>query len=920
MSCRPFLLIAGILGLPALCPAVMNLHYVDVRIDPINPGDPLVVESMVGVAAPLPLTVQWYLGAPEDGYDPMEAPSGASELLAEVIVTEFGEGDSAFPTMSVTLPDEGTPAIWVRAFTDSEAAFEIAYVRPVEYIQPAEIVVFGWQRLQDSYFKGSPMDVFNSPVLEVRSDTTLTTTFYEGPTGDTTKPVVNLVTEGKYRSGWEGGLHTLVLENYVIMETVQIWARLVNRDFSVDVPAETFVAINPDPLSLNSYTAYVTDVSVGELIMLRAEASGGTVKYQWYWGEKGDRSDPIVYPPGFEFNNFIGPLQVPAEPTSFWLEISNGFETIQSETGFIIPLPLSPPAILDQPNDVYFKPGGINPELQWSIAGGNLTTQWFEGEPGDQSRPIDSIDSIDSKRNRRTTLLPWQQPTKTVWVKASNSFGEVQSNPIRLMEAPASAFQVVDYPLRVYGSDTEDGARSLNQWREVYQTFFWADLAFRDGAARLLFQNGDQWETVSLSSLQEGRYKVAFTRDALATETGPIHYIPTEAPDRPAHASLVVPADSGSMGGLKTALIAVNQPYDPASQQVYAGRLGQRGHPVDFWIGEDFQARPGTGLRAPEVFRISWEADAAGEWWYEVATGEGAVLMTPLTLMSTRSIDAIDAGLESPGGRVIKLPSGISHIPLPAGVANFQSIRWRTGESADNTVPVQLPVNLEDFSASSLKLWGADQDGALLPGSLLLEIDPGVPPLLSSGQKALAVLPGGRAVFAGAIEGDVNCTVIREQAVPGGDWQESMILPGAVNSGFHISEDATAVQIEYQSHLAQSVRELPVVRIPQALLDFWEAERVYGDALYSRTRGTLHSLSTYPWILHPEMGWMFVSPYENALVFYANTAAGKFRWNLTTPAAYPYFLVTQSGEWLYMMPNTFGWFFRISDGAWIGLF
>ncbi len=163
-----------------------------------------------------------------------------------------------------------------------------------------------------------------------------------------------------------------------------------------------------------------------ESVTLTVAATGQNLAYQWFTGESGDRSNPIA---GATLPSFTTPaLQA---DHLFWAEVSNDLDRDQSFTTEIVvqfqptierqPSPSS--TTLDLSNF-----GGLSASI--SADGNGLNYQWYRGEPGDLTDPV------EGETERSIYIRANTVGTDSYFVRVSNRIGFIDSDPISLTINP----------------------------------------------------------------------------------------------------------------------------------------------------------------------------------------------------------------------------------------------------------------------------------------------------------------------------------------------------------------------------------------------------------------------------------------------------------------------------------------------------
>jgi hypothetical protein len=163
-----------------------------------------------------------------------------------------------------------------------------------------------------------------------------------------------------------------------------------------------------------------------ESATLTVTAVGQNLTYQWFAGESGERSNPIA---GATLPSYTTPaLQA---DQLFWVEVSNSLDRDESFTAKI--LVQSQPTIGTQPG-----PASTTLDLSnWrglsasvSASGNGLTYQWYRGEPGDLTDPVEGA------TERSIYIRADTAGTASYFVRVSNRIGFIDSNPISLTVNP----------------------------------------------------------------------------------------------------------------------------------------------------------------------------------------------------------------------------------------------------------------------------------------------------------------------------------------------------------------------------------------------------------------------------------------------------------------------------------------------------
>ena len=172
----------------------------------------------------------------------------------------------------------------------------------------------------------------------------------------------------------------------------------------------------------------------GEQVELWVVAVGDdTLIYQWYEGESGDVSNPIV---GAVTPSLMTP-QLYAT-THYWVRVSNAIGVEKSMSATLTMQ--EQPVITDQPDNADVEIGRSH-TIRVSTTGVNLAYQWFYGISGDTALPVHG-----ATRNS-FSVRPSSTINSNYWVRVSNGIGSLDSSTARisgLLISPRIQAQPVD--------------------------------------------------------------------------------------------------------------------------------------------------------------------------------------------------------------------------------------------------------------------------------------------------------------------------------------------------------------------------------------------------------------------------------------------------------------------------------------------
>lgn len=153
-------------------------------------------------------------------------------------------------------------------------------------------------------------------------------------------------------------------------------------------------------------------VAKGESATLSVEVSGeGAFNYQWYQGMKSDDSRPLK-----DANANAYRTQTLEETARFWVRVSNGKESLDSETAVVTVENVSEgPEILLQPASMTIGSG----ETAWlSLAakGKKLRYDWYRGQSGDTT-------CVEKENGDTVFVTPPLSATTSYWVRVTDMDG-----------------------------------------------------------------------------------------------------------------------------------------------------------------------------------------------------------------------------------------------------------------------------------------------------------------------------------------------------------------------------------------------------------------------------------------------------------------------------------------------------------------
>ncbi len=203
--------------------------------------------------------------------------------------------------------------------------------------------------------------------------------------------------------------------------TVTAWeepnqtGRSFTRDFLIVV----------EPGIIVTHPASVTVPSGGSTTLsVVADPGGGTASYRWFRGTP---------PNGTQISGEAGSQSTFTTPgltvaTNYWVRVTQGGVT-QNSNAATVSINTSP-VITTQPASTSIASGG-NANLSIATSSANASIQWYQGNSGDISNPVDGAISSSFTTPALTT-------TTSYWARATNAAGTADSNSATVTVTPPS--------------------------------------------------------------------------------------------------------------------------------------------------------------------------------------------------------------------------------------------------------------------------------------------------------------------------------------------------------------------------------------------------------------------------------------------------------------------------------------------------
>jgi len=156
-------------------------------------------------------------------------------------------------------------------------------------------------------------------------------------------------------------------------------------------------------------------ITQGQSANLSVTATGTSPTYQWYVGNPPTTTSPV--PSGTSASIFVNPTTT----TTYWVRVSACATSVDSNAATVtVNQPVcNPPQITGQPQN-QTTTSGNSAQLTVSATGTSLTYQWFTGNSGDTSSPVQG--------GTFATIFVSPTTTTNYWVRVSGQCGTPQNS------------------------------------------------------------------------------------------------------------------------------------------------------------------------------------------------------------------------------------------------------------------------------------------------------------------------------------------------------------------------------------------------------------------------------------------------------------------------------------------------------------
>ena len=190
--------------------------------------------------------------------------------------------------------------------------------------------------------------------------------------------------------------------------TTSYWCRVTN---GTCVSATQTATVN---VCVPTFTQQPADITIqsGASTTLTSSANTAGVTYRWYTGAVGNTSSPVT-------NGTTASITVsPSSTTTYWVRATGSCGVTTDSVAATVTI-CPAPVITTQPsNTVPVQQGGM-PSFGVVASGSNLTYQWYYGESGNTSSPINGATGASYANPIYSTIR--------IWVRVSSQCGSVNS-------------------------------------------------------------------------------------------------------------------------------------------------------------------------------------------------------------------------------------------------------------------------------------------------------------------------------------------------------------------------------------------------------------------------------------------------------------------------------------------------------------
>ena len=195
--------------------------------------------------------------------------------------------------------------------------------------------------------------------------------------------------------------------------TTSYWVRVSNSCTPAANSQTATVTVNGCPAVFINSISDSASILQGSTVTLSANASGGTLTYDWFIGSPGDTTNSAGSGSSITVH--------PSTTTSYWLRVRNSCGASATSGALIVTVtPCNAPQILIQPANADVLSGTSVSVSDGDIGSRPTRYQWYEGSAGDITRPVPNAGTA-------SFTTPLLLASTSYWVRITNDCGTIDS-------------------------------------------------------------------------------------------------------------------------------------------------------------------------------------------------------------------------------------------------------------------------------------------------------------------------------------------------------------------------------------------------------------------------------------------------------------------------------------------------------------
>ena len=408
------------------------------------------------------------------------------------------------------------------------------------------------------------------------------------------------------------------------------------------------------PLAINAQPQPATVVPGGSATLSVSASGGGTLTYQWYRGNSGDTSSPVIGATGATLNT--GALSV---STRFWVRVTrncNGSSSIDSQSALVTVACNAAPTITVHPASQTI-PGGQSTTLSVTATQAQ-SYQWYRGLSGDTSNPIAGATASS------VTVAP--TVTTSYWVRVLNDCGFANSNTATLTVCNKPV--IAQQPLATQTIPAGQAATlSVIASGDPTLTYQWYEGASPNTATPIAGATNASYTTPALFTAKQYWVRVSNSCGFVNSQTATVNVTCNREP-------IITAQPIGgpiNQGGSRTLSVSV-QADGPVSYQWYTGTSPNTASPI-------------AGATASS---ITVSPAATTNYWVRVTNACGVTNSNTATV----TVCVAPSIAQHPASTTITTGQSATLTVVAGGSGPF-SYQWYIGASGNTASPIAGAVN-----------------------------------------------------------------------------------------------------------------------------------------------------------------------------------------------------------------------------------